>query len=267
MCNATAALGYGVFVRTATLAFAATAWPSLEPTVRFFDFLAFRQRTGTLQFSSPNRAPQRSALEKVPLEVWELIKQEVIDLELVEAEEKVLQRFAGHCDQYGPTRAPLRWEKPFQWVEYVRCECSWSDMTSALFTLQSDELNRLLAAYHLCLGAARSVPAASPRRQLWDSGSFLCLPQARRAKALKTEDSLLDTYSSGEDPDEMAIVNVSFDLPSDGDARLRRFVDLFRLEALQLVASSTHQGTKQQCLERVKRQDVTGQWQLYTAAA
>ncbi|GAA6006106.1 hypothetical protein JCM10207_000525 [Rhodosporidiobolus poonsookiae] len=67
--KATAAVKYGLLVRTATLASAAKAWPALKPTLRFFHLLSTRLRAGTLRSSSSTLTGHPPAVERVPLEV------------------------------------------------------------------------------------------------------------------------------------------------------------------------------------------------------
>ncbi|GAA5868238.1 hypothetical protein JCM8547_002289 [Rhodosporidiobolus lusitaniae] len=100
MCINSTSLFYGIAVRTWTLARAVDAWPSLEPAFLFFNLVSLRLRLGTLSVSSASS--KTSAVERVPVEVWELMKEELVDLELAEAEKALIEEFCCKCKYWDP---------------------------------------------------------------------------------------------------------------------------------------------------------------------
>ncbi|GAA6034981.1 hypothetical protein JCM8097_002127 [Rhodosporidiobolus ruineniae] len=88
MCLAVSSLVYGLPVRTMSLLFAAEAWPDLQPSFRFFHLVSLRLRRGTLSSTS-------SAVQSLPVEVWNLVKDELVRIEVDEKEGAFVQRIAG----------------------------------------------------------------------------------------------------------------------------------------------------------------------------
>lgn len=90
MCDAKTHLFYGLPVRTWSLVPAADAWPKLVKTLPFFDLLNLRIRSGTLQASKQDGTGS-SAIERVPVEVWNVVKHKLVDLELQDANDQLMR--------------------------------------------------------------------------------------------------------------------------------------------------------------------------------
>lgn len=76
MCRAHTHVFYGVPVRAWTLIDAATAWPRLKPVLPFFGLVELRLKHGSLRTDTP------LAIERIPLEVWEIVKEELVRVEI-----------------------------------------------------------------------------------------------------------------------------------------------------------------------------------------
>ncbi|GAA5871878.1 hypothetical protein JCM8547_003295 [Rhodosporidiobolus lusitaniae] len=116
MCINSTSLFFGVAVRTWTLARAIDAWPVLKPAFLVFNLVSLRLRRGTLSVFT--ETSKTSAIERVPVEMCELIKEELVDLELAEAEKKLVEGFCCVCryhnsdtDEYDFSQRFSSWEK------------------------------------------------------------------------------------------------------------------------------------------------------------
>lgn len=90
MCRATTHLFFGLPVRTWSLVPAADAWPELVKTLPFFDLINLRIRSGTFNASKPDDTVS-SAVERVPIEVWDVVKHKLVDLELQDANDELMR--------------------------------------------------------------------------------------------------------------------------------------------------------------------------------
>jgi hypothetical protein len=101
---------YGVSVTNESITYATMAYPNLDGPFRFIRLVQKRIREGTLQ-----TAPT-SAAGLIPVEIWDLVRHKVTDLELRAAERGFLERvrrdssFSCHC------RRSAR-----HWVSLLRC--------------------------------------------------------------------------------------------------------------------------------------------------
>jgi len=82
MCTSTATLLYGLWVTTASLAFAATAHHRTRSPFLAIDLILLRRRSGSLKVGSEGA----KALVMIPPEVWEHIKQQMILIEALDVE-------------------------------------------------------------------------------------------------------------------------------------------------------------------------------------
>jgi hypothetical protein len=69
-------LFYGLWVKTWSLAFAADAHAKVKPTLLAVDLIVVRRRQGQLVAEAQD---SETTARDLPSEVWELVKQEVID--------------------------------------------------------------------------------------------------------------------------------------------------------------------------------------------
>ncbi|GAA5827632.1 hypothetical protein JCM11251_001763 [Rhodosporidiobolus azoricus] len=79
MCYSHATVFYGLFVRAVDLVHAADAWEWLEPTFRVIDLVELRKTRGTLATDGLSRVCD------VTSEVWNMMKEELVGLEVAQA--------------------------------------------------------------------------------------------------------------------------------------------------------------------------------------
>lgn len=102
MCYSRVRVFYGVFVRSSDLLYAAMAWENLQAPLLVLDMIGARRTSGTLKISG------RSRIIDVPIEVWDLVKRELVKLELCDARTTFVQELlCGDCWREGGSRAPL----------------------------------------------------------------------------------------------------------------------------------------------------------------
>ncbi|ORY86022.1 hypothetical protein BCR35DRAFT_351576 [Leucosporidium creatinivorum] len=83
MCWSNATLFYGLWVTTASLNFAATAHKATRPTVLAIDLIISRRRRGKLEIEGQE---EKTTARQLPEEVWELVKDELLGVEIRKAE-------------------------------------------------------------------------------------------------------------------------------------------------------------------------------------
>ncbi|GAA6006164.1 hypothetical protein JCM10207_000547 [Rhodosporidiobolus poonsookiae] len=269
MCLATASLSYSLLVRSATLDFAAQAWPPLKRTLPFFHQTAFRLRTGFLHTSSPRREGHTPAVERVPVEIWEMIKHELIDLEAAAAEAKLVRRYTSCCcDECQFERAPLTtWEELVSY--HAENDPPWLvedmlDWTNNWWVDERLELcTELLSAFGLALAHTQPIRSPDSQFDLGESGTSITLsPRTPRGST----SSLNSGPHCGADsqPDGDSIFDLAFDLPTDADIRLMRFVKLFRLEVLRVELKQGSNGAATKELKAVKLSEIKPEWRLFS---
>ncbi|GEM09300.1 proteophosphoglycan ppg4 [Rhodotorula toruloides] len=90
MCRATTHIFFGLPIRTWLLVPAADAWPKLVKTLPFFDLITLRILRGTFQASKrDNTGP--SVAERIPVEVWDVVKHKSVDLALLDANDELMR--------------------------------------------------------------------------------------------------------------------------------------------------------------------------------
>lgn len=102
MAESTAAIAYGVCVRTCDLVAAGEAYARLSPVLIALDLLTARRAAGTLRTSL---GVTGGALERVPGEVWEMIKQAMIDAEVHAARCAIQSEWA--CEECAEIQAGI----------------------------------------------------------------------------------------------------------------------------------------------------------------
>ncbi|GAA6039941.1 hypothetical protein JCM8097_002630 [Rhodosporidiobolus ruineniae] len=91
MCWSSATLFYGTFVKAIPLYVAAGAWDRAKPVLLALDLISLRRRNGTLRVKK--RREGKAGAQDVPIEVWELVKQEVVDLEIPRSEDRLARPY------------------------------------------------------------------------------------------------------------------------------------------------------------------------------
>ncbi|GAA5885035.1 hypothetical protein JCM6882_007204 [Rhodosporidiobolus microsporus] len=227
MCQSITSLLYGQAVRTSSLLFAADASPRLEPVFRFVDLVDLRLRRGEMDARGEEEGEQL-AVGRVPAEVWELVRDKVVDVELGRAEKQFVK------GMYGTRRS-------WNWV-LEKWDDGWWDVIEAVEdTFQSPtDLGKSKAAVDLLLSAhALASPPddlfllkedpvtwANPR-----SATFVTIPHP---SLIDFRTSTLEARCGGDYPNEHAFADVSFSVPPNVRQRFVSFIRLFHLEALQI---------------------------------
>ncbi|GAA5973282.1 hypothetical protein JCM11641_003050 [Rhodosporidiobolus odoratus] len=233
MCKARTNVLYGIAVRTSTLLFAIDAWPKLQGPLRFFGLLALRSRRRT--FSAIGQA-----IERIPLEVWDMIKLQVAGSEVNDAEEELVgdlgQTLAGFPCPGGCCRGskPLVWESLCDRPD--GCEECWEIFCDYLPNLwhetNAKKLAKLLEPFGLVLGAPEVLKTND--KFLFDltCATFLSLsiPSLFGAPSSPLE----ALWGGDEIPDGIAVAELPTALPSDTNARFSALVKLMRLEVLSV---------------------------------
>jgi hypothetical protein len=83
---------YGVFVKSYSLCFAADAHHAVQPTLLALDMIKTRRQNGKLCTSKLS-----SAVVRIPVEVWQLVKEQVVDQATLDAEKEELYPYVGGC--------------------------------------------------------------------------------------------------------------------------------------------------------------------------
>lgn len=160
---------YGTAVRLSSLLFAADAFPSLEPTLRFFDLVSLRFRTGTLEFE--RRGGVEPAVSRVPPEVWQMFEEELVADELEEADNLFSD------EVIGDKHAGWTWEEvTVGWVEdtWGIADRLYHNFRSSVFAsarqavrLPSSRASRPVRCslgFSISVSSVYSKPTASPSR-------------------------------------------------------------------------------------------------------
>jgi len=91
MCDMYAYLAYGITVKTESLLYAVAAWPRLQGPFTFLDLVALRKRQGTLV--ARHSRPAKQGVQTLPVEVWELVRHKLVDVEMRKAEVEHVKSF------------------------------------------------------------------------------------------------------------------------------------------------------------------------------
>lgn len=101
-CTAEAAFFYGVYIESAYLCFASDSFKANKASLLAIDLISCRRRKGLLVAGTGNS----SAILSVPYEVWEMIKLQMIDIGMREAERNALKKYFGEGEG-----DPTSWER------------------------------------------------------------------------------------------------------------------------------------------------------------
>ncbi|GAA5885138.1 hypothetical protein JCM6882_007246 [Rhodosporidiobolus microsporus] len=247
MCRNVTSLIYGLPVRTYTLARAADAWPHLEAPLRFFYLVALRLRKGELSARRDDGQP--AVVERVPVEVWMLIREEVVDLELAKAEEGLVKEFCCWCPYWDDDAGEYVPKPEKRWADEIKktwpCEtCGDQSLWDFRRIWGGDRLplvEKLLQPFSLDLVSApslRSFPswAKSAPDPEWDdpsSACFLTSPMFRSSGCGASETSSVCEHESvGSGVNEQLVFDIAFHIPSKQHCPFFALARLFRLETL-----------------------------------
>jgi len=101
-------LAYGLTVKATGLLSASRAWPSLIEPFRFFDLVCLRKRKGTVVSTATST---EGAVEKVPVEVWEVIRKSLVQEELESAEKRLVTEIRGPCGNEDCSVSAVDWTR------------------------------------------------------------------------------------------------------------------------------------------------------------
>ncbi|GAA6006109.1 hypothetical protein JCM10207_000526 [Rhodosporidiobolus poonsookiae] len=279
MCRAVTSISYGIAVRTFPLLFAADAFPKVEPVLRFFSLLALRIKRGTLSTTTGE------AVKRVPLEVWELVKEKLVGQEVKDKEEDFVEsmgcsvRFGcpgGCCPPVGGGKAPeYRWENVACEDRCEMCDERFFDFFDDILapSCYGKRVDKLLLAFGLSLGSLAVLKQDDADHFELGCATFLSVPLSEYT------DSALDARWGGDaEPNGVATATLPSSVPHNARARFFHLVKLMRLEVLDISESASPPVWKEQATGRhrvlkkggvrrfktLKLSEVEPHWQVQT---
>jgi len=90
MCWSNTTLFYGLWVTTASLNFAATAHKATRTTILAIDLIISPRRCGKLEIEGQD---EKTSARELPEEVWELVRDQLLGVEVREVELSTISRF------------------------------------------------------------------------------------------------------------------------------------------------------------------------------
>ncbi|BGP37392.1 hypothetical protein JCM10450v2_001301 [Rhodotorula kratochvilovae] len=230
MAESNAFLAYGITVATESLLYAVAAWPKLQGPFAFLDLVQLRRNKGTLRATQFQR-DLHSVVERVPSEVWDVVRHKVVDLELREADVAHVQSLL--CDECAQDHDA----DPLLWAEAIaNCESSelW-EFEGLARPEWREAADRLLREYGLALPTSRPIrPKAGSAlfpQSCWadpNSATTISLPPPLGGDA---DSFAIRAHCGGWDSsDGDAVVDVSFAVPADAKTRFRRLISQMHLQ-------------------------------------
>ncbi|ORY52714.1 hypothetical protein BCR35DRAFT_310607 [Leucosporidium creatinivorum] len=251
MCTSTATLLYGLWVTTASLAFAATAHHRTRAPFLAIDLILLRRRSGQLKLLREGA----SALVMMPPEVWELVKRQLVLVEAHDAELKEIAEFrCRQCsldDVVGSAFEHVqlgggegRFTVEYSWDTWGPppndCDGCWENVfegeTPFLEKETRENTKALLQPYGLCVPIDRvwtSEPGAEIRVD-FDSLLPISLP-LRGSNSVAYPEVEAEQDHDYEYSSSHAVANISpaiFDLPADIHLRFASLVKTYGLEVI-----------------------------------
>ncbi|BGP05340.1 hypothetical protein JCM10049v2_001145 [Rhodotorula toruloides] len=245
MCHAATHIFFGLPIRTWSLVPAADAWPKLVKTLPFFDLITLRIFNGTL------RAPRKedagpSAVERVPIEVWDVVKHKLVDLELQDANDQFMRDIGVNdwsCWGSGlrrPGKSLAGSALPPFWTdicgEAEPCDMCMDDLLSWACDIWSDKrlkrLETLLKTFKLCVPTDRPVLRRDESLMDLQSATYVALLTPKGACIT------LETNCGYDGPDEQRVTQIDFKMmrktARGARQRFLRLIRLLHLEPLQI---------------------------------
>ncbi|GAA5885091.1 hypothetical protein JCM6882_007224 [Rhodosporidiobolus microsporus] len=239
MCKTSATLSYGILVRTISLCLAAEQWAAVFPGLAAVELIKLRRRKGTLATRTSEGGVGTGAVSRVPEEVWDLVKGELVRVVTEEVERHfVLQAHEGvDVNRAGPPSPKLEAlqqvndEERYDLAHLLQCEaCDWGlDMTDLKQT-HEELIDQLLLDFGLLLPDEDCVS--------WDEAAdsefySLCLITLNLRKTGRN-DSTDTTWAKknievrhGHSDASQTVMSFSpsfFDLPPNANARFKSFL-------------------------------------------
>ncbi|BGP05317.1 hypothetical protein JCM10049v2_001122 [Rhodotorula toruloides] len=244
MCRATTHIFFGLPIRTWSLVPAADAWPELVKTLPFFDLITLRILNGI--FQATKRGGGSSVVERVPIEVWDVVKHKLVDVELQEANDRIMRDLEVNdwsCWGSGlrkPGKSLAGSALPPFWTD-ICSEADPCDMCSEplfywLMDLRDDEhskLRALLRHFSMFLVSARPLTC--------DDSDAVDLYSAMHIALLPSDGNLtpICVDCGGDmDPDQQTVQELDpasmLTIARDGRRRFSRLIRLLHLEPLSI---------------------------------
>lgn len=129
MSNVSTQLFFGVFVTTSSLYIASEAFKKVQAPFLAIQLILFRKAASTLEVQV-KQDNSKLSLVNLPSEIWDMIKFELIGLELAESERELLDRFT--CERcktmdrlYRQFRKSTKYQHPAvtTWKDFPRDGC------------------------------------------------------------------------------------------------------------------------------------------------
>ncbi|GAA5928986.1 hypothetical protein JCM3775_006703 [Rhodotorula graminis] len=217
MTESNAYLAYGITVTTESLLYAVAAWPRLQGPFAFLDLVAHRKHKGTLVATNARGAP-RSAVELVPIEVWNV---------------------------FGISALAHTWTSL---VNEVDCQL-WVGFDGLRNAARQAAVVQLLSIFGLALPTPTPLWSTDILGVTWplvsdpDSATWISLPDSSNAGASSL--SVHASLGDPPDPDGQEIVDVSFAVPSNAKQRFARLVSALHLQLVEVTDGIVaHAGTR-----------------------
>ncbi|ORY54363.1 hypothetical protein BCR35DRAFT_355896 [Leucosporidium creatinivorum] len=254
MCRSSVTLFYGLWVKTWSLVFAARAHEKIQPPLLALDLIIARRRSGKLVVEEQET---RTTARDLPEEVWELIKQEIIDEAIHQEEEEAFELYRCSSCKFalgenwetalakveGPSSCSPNREKELEdvWTDWrdLRCDdCaewirSWFGEIEWMGSERKVEtITALLAPHGLRLASRSTFCAHDQQWPRFDELSGLALPLHSSAggsyPSSESEARGYEHERCGSGVLEFSPLALS--LPSNAELRFRRLISTYRLE-------------------------------------
>ncbi|GAA5963182.1 hypothetical protein JCM3765_003638 [Sporobolomyces pararoseus] len=243
MTSAHSTLFYGVFVKSYPLCFAAEAFKSTKNSLLAIDMIRNRRKQDTLQVAVP-----RKALSRVPDEVWQIVKEQLIESATLYIEGNYMEAACHLCPCHPPRGGyPKRWElkqvKRFEdtfWESF----CEWGG-TASMLEDDKEKIKDLLVSHGLTQPFTSPYGPTSEDDPSLDFERLSAISLPLYSTSPQTSNAPLDSSTLSSFPRSTAvdtslspnspshnIVRLShstFNLPANANLRLKRFLSLFNI--------------------------------------
>ncbi|GAA5998069.1 uncharacterized protein JCM10292_002301 [Rhodotorula paludigena] len=227
MCRAHTHVFYGLPVRAWTLVDAATAWPRLKPVLPFFSLVELRLKNGSLRTDTP------SAIERIPLEVWEIVKEELVRVEIASTS-LAATAFEHACTFDGDClfRQNLKCSQKQDWEALSPANmCESCDEGLDNFVLLADGsewsslVHSMVTAFGLAIASLLWVRPSDADYVDPASAFYLCVSPS----------AALEADCGGQSgPDELSIATPTSDVPRNAKTRFLRLIRLLQLDPVSV---------------------------------
>ncbi|GAA5993637.1 hypothetical protein JCM5350_003039 [Sporobolomyces pararoseus] len=233
--TAIATLQYGLTVRATGLITAAHAWTSLEPIFQFFDLLSLRKKQDTLILKKKGSI-RRTALTRIPEEIWVEIRKLITKERLKSAEEELFHVCMKSCPNDWCSCLSLT---KYKWKAIVGRKNIPSCLENFFREFLEGRVKALKPVHHVLsyFGLAhpltRLIPLNPDNPVDLNSVALIALPS-------RTDVGAYSTISAehSRPHNEHSMIDVSLKLPLDADARFVRFIKLFNLQVVSTSIST-----------------------------